>query len=308
MPAFDERLDFTRQFIGNTPLFEVKQAFQKNRVKIFLKLEWNQLGGSVKTRPAFKIIEDALKNGRLKPGMRILDSSSGNTAIAYAAIAASLDIPVTILMSETATKERSTILKALGVEIIYLDASITGNQAQQMTLEMHQKEPGKYFYANQYGNDSNWQAHYHTTAEEVWEQTGGSVTHFTAALGTTGTLVGTTRRLRELNPEVKSIALQPDVSTHTIEGWRHLESSVAPAIFDPSVVDETVTVGTGETYDWIKRMAKKEGLLLSPSSAGVVAGAVKIAEKIDKGVIVGVLPDSADKYGAVVDEIFGSRL
>lgn len=305
MPAFDQRLDFTRQFIGNTPLFEVTQAYKKEGVRIYLKLEWNQLGGSVKTRPAFSIIEDALKNGNLKPGMRIMDSSSGNTAISYAAIAASLNIPVTILMSETASKERSTLLKALGVEIIYTDASITGNQAQQMTLEMYEKEPDKYFYANQYGNDSNWRAHYETTAEEIWKQTAGEITHFTAALGTTGTLVGTTRRLRELNPSIKSIALQPDVSTHTIEGWRHLESSVAPAIFDPSVVDETVAVSTEETYEWIKRVAKAEGLLLSPSSAGVVAGAVKIAERIDSGVIVGVLPDSADKYGAVIDQIFG---
>jgi cysteine synthase B len=305
MSAFDQRLDFTREFIGNTPLFEVKQAYKKEGVKMFLKLEWNQLGGSVKTRPAFKIIEDALKNGRLKPGMRILDSSSGNTAIAYAAIAASLDIPVTILMSETASKERSTILKALGVEIIYTAAAITGNQAQQMALEMYQAEPDKYFYANQYGNDSNWQAHYEATAEEIWGQTNGAITHITAALGTTGTLVGCTRKLRELNPAIISIALQPDVSTHTIEGWRHLESSVAPAIYDPSVVDETVAVSTEETYEWIKRMAKKEGLLLSPSSAGVVAGAVKIAEGIDKGIIVGVLPDSADKYGAVIDQIFG---
>lgn len=301
-----ERLAFTKQFIGNTPLFELSRTFRKEGVRIFLKLEWHQLGGSVKTRPAFGIIDDAIRSGRLKPGMRILDSSSGNTAISYAAIAASLDIPVTILMSEAASKERSTILTALGAEIKYTDASLTGDMAQQMTLELYQKNPELYYYANQYGNESNWRSHYYTTAEEILSQTSGTVTHFVAALGTTGTLIGTGRRLLEHNPQVQLIALQPDVSTHTIEGWRHIASSTPPAIFDPSIVNKTIPVSTEETYRWIKTMAEKEGLLLSPSSAGVVAGAVKAAEAIDEGMIVAVLPDSADKYGAIIDKIFAN--
>lgn len=304
-PAIQKDLDFTRQFIGNTPLFEVRKAFSKPGVKIFLKLEWQQLGGSVKTRPAFSIIENALKNGTLRPGMRILDSSSGNTAISYAAIGASLGFPVTVLMSETATKERSTILKALGAEIIYTEAAVTGVMAQQMTLEMYQQNPELYFYANQYGNGHNWQAHYRTTAEEIYRQTGGKVTHFAAALGTTGTLMGTGRRLREYNAGVKLIALQPDVATHTIDGWRHLASSVPPDIYDPSLEDATVNVSTEETYEWIKIMSRTEGMLLSPSSAGALAGAVKIAESIDEGVVVTVLPDSADKYGEVLEKLFG---
>jgi cysteine synthase B len=304
-PEVQKDLDFTRQFIGNTPLFEVRKAFSKPGVKVFLKLEWQQLGGSVKTRPAFSIIENALRNGALRPGMRILDSSSGNTAISYAAIGASLGYPVTVLMSETSTKERSTILNALGAEIIYTEAAVTGVMAQQMALELSRQNPELYFYANQYGNDHNWQAHYHTTAEEIWQQTEGTVTHFAAALGTTGTLMGTGRRLKELNPNVKLYALQPDVATHTIDGWRHLESSVPPDIYDALVEDGSVPVSTEETYEWIKIMAKTEGMLLSPSSAGAVAGAIKIAQSIDKGVVVTVLPDSADKYGEVLDRLFG---
>lgn len=304
-PDVQKDLDFTRQFIGNTPLFEVRKAFSKPGVRVFLKLEWQQLGGSVKTRPAFSIIENALRNGTLRPGMRILDSSSGNTAISYAAIGASLGFPVTVLMSETSTKERSTILNALGAEIIYTEASVTGVMAQQMALEMYQKNPELYFYANQYGNDHNWQSHYHTTAEEIWQQTEGTVTHFAAALGTTGTLMGTGRRLRELNANIKLYALQPDVATHTIDGWRHLASSVPPDIYDASVEDDSVAVSTEETYEWIKIMARTEGMLLSPSSAGAVAGAIKIAQSIDEGVVVTVLPDSADKYGEVLDRLFG---
>jgi cysteine synthase B len=207
-------------------------------------------------------------------------------------------------MSETASKERSTILKALQAKIIYTSAATTGDEAQQMALNLYNQQPDTYFHINQYGNDNNWKAHYQTTAEEIYRQTRGKVTHFVAGLGTTGTLVGTGRRLRELNPAIRLVSLQPDVSTHLLEGWKHLGSSKAPAIYDPALADENLAVSTEEAYEWIKRVANREGLLLSPSSAAALAGAVKVAEKIDKGIVVTVFPDNADKYGEVIQSLF----
>jgi cysteine synthase B len=207
-------------------------------------------------------------------------------------------------MSETASKERSTILKALGTEIIYTSAATTGDEAQQMALALYEKHPQTYFHINQYGNEHNWKAHYQTTAREIYQQTRGKVTHFVAGLGTTGTLVGTGRRLQELNPAIRLVALQPDVSTHLLEGWKHLGSSKAPAIYDATLAHDTLAVSTEESYEWIRRMARTEGLLLSPSSAAALAGAVKVAEQIDQGVIVTVFPDNADKYGEVINSLY----
>jgi cysteine synthase B len=297
-------LNNTGKFIGKTPLFPILHAFNKRNVRIYAKLEWLQMGSSVKARPAFNMIRQAVMEGQLSPAKRILDATSGNTGIAYAAIGASLGIPVTIFMSETASKERSTILKALGTEIIYTSAATTGDEAQQMALALYEKHPQTYFHINQYGNEHNWKAHYQTTAREIYQQTRGKVTHFVAGLGTTGTLVGTGRRLQELNPAIRLVALQPDVSTHLLEGWKHLGSSKAPAIYDATLAHDTLAVSTEESYEWIRRMARTEGLLLSPSSAAALAGAVKVAEQIDQGVIVTVFPDNADKYGEVINSLY----
>ncbi|QHT71729.1 cysteine synthase family protein [Rhodocytophaga rosea] len=300
----DRLLKATGKLIGKTPLFLIRHAFNKANVRIYAKLEWLQLGSSVKARPAFHMISQAVASGELTSYRHILDATSGNTGIAYAAIGARLGIPVTIFMSETASKERSTILKALQTNIIYTSAPTTGDEAQQMALSLFKKQPNRYFHINQYGNENNWKAHYQTTAQEIYRQTRGRVTHFVAGLGTTGTLVGTGRRLQELNPAIRLIALQPDVSTHLLEGWKHLGSSTAPAIYDASLAHQTLAVSTEEAYEWIKRVAVKEGLLLSPSSAAALAGAVQVAEQIDEGIIVTVFADSADKYGEVINSLF----
>lgn len=296
-------LTATGKLIGKTPLFPIRLAFHKPRVRIYAKLEWFQLGSSVKARPAFHMMSQALISGQLSPTKQLLDATSGNTGIAYAAIGARLGIPVTILMSETASKERSTILKALGTKIIYTSAATTGDEAQQMALSLYEQSPDTYFHINQYGNDYNWKAHYQTTAQEIYRQTRGTVTHLVAGLGTTGTLVGTGRRLQELNPAIQLIALQPDVSTHLLEGWKHLASSKAPAIYDASLAHQTLEVSTPEAYEWIRRVARTEGLLLSPSAAAALAGAVQVAGQIEQGVIVVIFPDNADKYGEVINSL-----
>jgi S-sulfo-L-cysteine synthase (O-acetyl-L-serine-dependent) len=300
----DRLLTATGKLIGKTPLFPIRLAYHKPSVRIYAKLEWFQLGSSVKARPAFQMIRQAITNGQLSPSRHILDASSGNTGIAYAAIGARLGIPVTLFMSETASKERSTILKALNTRIIYTSAATTGDEAQQMALELYAQSPHTYFHINQYGNAYNWQAHYQTTAQEIYRQTRGTVTHLVAGLGTTGTLVGTGRRLKELNPAIQLIALQPDVSTHLLEGWKHLASSKAPAIYDARLAHQTLNVSTQEAYEWIKRVARTEGLLLSPSSAAALAGAVQLAEQIEQGVIVVIFADNADKYGEVINSLF----
>jgi cysteine synthase B len=294
----------TSKLIGKTPLFPIRLAFHRPRVRIYAKLEWFQLGSSVKARPAFQMIRQAVGSGQLSPARQILDASSGNTGIAYAAIGARLGIPVTILMSETASRERSTILKALHSQIIYTSAATTGDEAQQMALSLYEQYPERYFHINQYGNDHNWKAHYQTTAQEIYRQTRGRVTHLVAGLGTTGTLVGTGRRLLELNPAIQLVALQPDEPTHLLEGWKHLASSKAPAIYDGSLAHQTLKVSTQQAYEWIKRVARTEGLLLSPSSAAALAGAVQVAEQIEQGVIVVIFADNADKYGEVINSLF----
>ena len=220
-----KRLNSIGKFVGNTPLFPITNIYNKKGVKIYAKLEWQQLGGSVKSRPAFGIIKNAILSGELHEGVRLLDATSGNTGIAYAAIGAALGVSVSICLPENATEERKTILKAYGAEIIPTSKFGTTDEAQEVAREIHAKNPGKYFYADQYGNENNWKAHYLSTADEIFQQTRGEVTHFVAGLGTTGTFVGTGRKLKELNPGIRLISLQPDAAMHGLEGWKHLETA-----------------------------------------------------------------------------------
>lgn len=301
-------LERTAEFIGNTPLYPIRNAFQKPGVKIFAKLEWYQLSNSVKARAGFHIIKDAILSGQLYPGRHILDSSSGNTGIAYAAIGASLGIPVTLFVPGKASKERVTILRSLGVNLIVTHESTTGDQLQEMALDLYNQYPDKYFYANQYANDSNWKAHYSSTAEEIIQQTGGDITHFAAGMGTTGTFIGIGRRLREFDPTIQLISMQPDASDHSIDGWKHLPTtSLTPKIYAPNLADENLIVSTKEAYEWIRRFARTEGILLSPSAGAAMAGAVKLAERIDQGTIVTIFADSADKYGEVINSVFKNQ-
>jgi len=292
------------RFIGKTPLFPITRAFQKEGVQIYAKLEWQQMGLSVKARPAYHIIKDAILRGDLTAGKQLLDASSGNTAIAYAAIGSALGIPVTICLPENASEERKVYLKALGAELIFTSRFGGTDDAQAVAKEIAHEKPSSYYYADQYGNDSNWKAHYQTTSEEIYRQTDGNITHFVAGLGTTGTFTGNARRLKELNPNVHLTSLQPNAAMHGLEGWKHLETAKVPAIYDPSLAHQNLEIDTYEACDIVKEVARKEGLLISPSAGANLLGAIKVAQQLDQGTIVTLFPDDASKYGEVMKMIF----
>lgn len=299
-----EKVVTLKSFIGNTPLFPISNLFKKDNVKIFAKLEWMQMGGSVKARPAYNILLQAIKSGQLTSDRELLDATSGNTGIAYASLAAALDIPVTIVIPENASSERIALLKAYGAKLVFTSKFDGTDGAQLKAKELYSENPDKYFYADQYNNPANWQAHYHSTAQEILYQTKSTVTHFVAGLGTTGTFVGTSRGLRELNPTIHFISLQPETALHGLEGWKHLETAEVPGIFDNDIADINLTVTTEEAYHLIKEAARKEGLILSPSAAANLAGAIRVAQNINQGVVVTVLPDNGSKYTEVFNEIF----
>ena len=286
--------------IGNTPLLRVERigrAFPN--AEIYGKAEWFNPGGSVKDRAALNMIREGEKSGALRPGITILDATSGNTGIAYAMIGSALGYRVKLCLPASASPERKQILQAYGAEIVITPADENTDGAIRRAREILAAEPARYFYPDQYSNPANWQAHYYTTAVEIWEQTGGRVTHFVAGLGTSGTFMGTTRRLREYNPAIRCISLQPDGPFHGLDGWKHLETAMVPAIYNPELADESLEVNTEEAYRIVKRAAREEGLLLSPSSGAALAGCFQVARSLPAGqraVIVTVLPDSAEKY------------
>ncbi len=299
-----KRIEQVATLIGNTPLYPIANVFQKPKVKIYAKLEWQQLGGSVKARPAFNIIKNARLDGLLDNQKALLDATSGNTGIAYAAIGAALGVKVTLCLPENASEERKTILKALGVEIIYTSKFDGTDGAQLKAKELVKAYPDKYYYADQYANEHNWKAHYLTTAEEIWAGTNQGITHFVAGLGTTGTFVGTSRKLKELNPNIEVVALHPDNPMHGLEGWKHLETAIVPKIYDGQVADKNLESDTLIAYDMVKEIAEKEGLLVSPSAAANLAGAIQVAKEIEEGVIVTTFADDAAKYSEVLKHIF----
>jgi cysteine synthase B len=288
--------------IGHTPLHHVTGLFRHPRVQIYAKKEWMQLSGSVKARAAYSIIRRAIEDGCLHRDRTLLDATSGNTGIAYAHIARRLGIPVALCLPENASQERKDILTSLGVELILTSPFEGTDGAQQVAKELARQDPEKYFYADQYKNPNNWKAHYHSTAPEIFEALPG-ITHFVAGLGTTGTFVGTGRRLRELKPSIRLISLQPDAALHGLEGWKHMETALVPRIYDPSVADANEEVSTEEAHALIREAREKEGLLLSPSSAANLAGTIRIARQLEEGILVTVLPDNADKYSEVIKKI-----
>jgi len=288
--------------VGNTPLLPLHHIFRKKNVQLYAKQEWKQLSGSVKCRPAYQIIKDAILNYELDEDTTLLDATSGNTGIAYAAIGKELGIKVTLCLPENASKERKQILLSLGAEIIFTSKFEGTDGAQQVARQLAAAEPEKYFYADQYRNENNWKAHYETTAPEIYNAL-PTVTHFVAGLGTTGTFVGTSRRLKELNPAIRLISLQPDSALHALEGWKHLDTAQVPGIYDDKVADKNIEVSTEEAYEYLKAILKYEGWLVSPSAAANVAGAIKVAEQLESGVVVTVLPDNADKYGDIIKQI-----
>jgi S-sulfo-L-cysteine synthase (O-acetyl-L-serine-dependent) len=288
--------------VGNTPLVRIKNLVPKKGIELWVKQEWAQLSGSVKCRAAYRIFLDALEKGELNEHKTLLDATSGNTGIAYSAIGSALGIRVALCLPENASAERKQILTSLGAEIIYTSKYEGTDGAQEVAKELAQQHPHKYFYADQYKNENNWKAHYYGTAVEIINDI-PDLTHFLTGLGTTGTFVGTGRRLKEFNPEIQLISFQPDSALHGLEGWKHLETAIVPTIYDPSVADKNIEVSTEEAYEMIRAAKKHEDLLLSPSSAANIAGALKIIDEIDEGVVVTVLPDNADKYGEVIKRI-----
>jgi cysteine synthase B len=286
--------------IGNTPLLRLARiGSELPGVEILGKAEWLNPGGSIKDRAASNIVAQARASGKLTSGKILLDSTSGNTGIAYAMIGAAQGFPVTLCMPENVSVERKRILHAYGANIIYTDPADGSDGAICMARELAAKHPDLYYYADQYSNDANWQAHYHGTANEIWQQTEGRITHFVAMLGTGGTFVGTTRRLRELNPRVRCISLQPDSAFHGIEGTKHMASAIVPKIYDASLADADFGISTEDAYAMAKRLAREEGLLVGISAAAAVVGCLRLARQLKKNeraVFVTILCDSGDKY------------
>ncbi len=298
-----DKLRQIEKFVGNTPLYPITKIGVKKKVKIYAKLEWQQISNSVKARAAYNIIKEAVLNNDINEYKGLIDASSGNTAVAYASIGAKLGIPVTLCVPENASATKKNALHALGATIIFTSKFGGTDEAQQKAKELSEENPLQYFYTNQYANENNWKAHYNGTANEIWNQTKEKITHFIAGLGTTGTFIGTSRKLKELNPEIKTISLQPNAPMHGLEGWKHLESAIVPKIYDDTVADENWFVDTYEAFELIKEVAKYEGLLLSPSAAANLLGAIQLTEKIDEGVIVTTFADHASNYPEILETI-----
>ncbi len=283
--------------IGNTPLVRLSKIGAKlPHVELLAKAEWANPGGSVKDRPALNIIREAERAGELTKDKILIDSTSGNTGIAYAMIGAALGYRVRLYMPSNASIERKRMLKAYGAEVEYTDPMEGSDGAIRRVRQVAAARPDLYFYANQYDNPANWQAHYQTTAVEIFEQTDGRITHFVAGLGTSGTFMGTARRLKELKPSVRCISFQPDSPFHGLEGLKHMPTSILPGIYDEKLADENLEISTEDAYAMTLRLASEEGVLVGVSSGAAMVAALQLAERVSKGVIVLVFPDSGDKY------------
>lgn len=291
-------LDSLAQHVGNTPLLPLRRVTRSlpPRVQVFAKAEWLNPGGSVKDRPALNIIQTAIINGDLGNGKRLLDSTSGNMGISYATFGAALGIPVTLAVPASASSERISILKALGAELILTDPLEGSDGAILKARELAAEYPEKYWYANQYNNPANWQAHYRSTGPEILCQTNEQITHFVAGLGTSGTFTGTSRYLHEQLPHVKRIAFQPDAPFHGLEGLKHMPTSIKPGIYDESLAGNPLEVKTEAAHEMVIRLAREEGLFVGISSAAAVVAALHVASELDEGVVVTVLPDTGYKY------------
>lgn len=285
------------ELVGNTPLVRLNRVRPDNRrVEIYAKAEWANPGGSVKDRPARQMILDGERTGRLKPGKILLDSTSGNTGIAYAMLGAARGYPVHLCLPVNANDERKQLLRAYGAHLILTDPRLSSDGAILKARELYAADPEKYFYPDQYNNPANWQSHYETTGPEIWEQTGGRITHFVAGLGTSGTFMGTGRRLRELNPNIRLISFQPDSPFHGLEGMKYMATSIVPGIYDPGLADENRAVGTEEAHAMVKRLAREEGILVGISGAAALVCSLLLAEELTEGVIVTIFCDSGTRY------------
>ena len=283
--------------IGNTPLVRLPQISREfPGVEIYGKGEGFNPGGSVKDRPALNMILDGERTGKLEPGGTLIDATSGNTGIAYAMIAAAKGYRVRLFLPANASPERKRILKAYGAEVVLTDAAEGSDGAIRACQEEYRNNPDQYFYPDQYNNPANWLAHYDGTGVEIWNQTRGRITHFVTGLGTSGTFMGVGRRLRAYSSGVKLISMQPSSGFHGLEGLKHMPTAIVPGIYDEGLADENIGIDTEDAYKLVKRLAKEEGLLVGISSGANVAAALEVASRIEKGVIVTILCDAADKY------------
>lgn len=288
------------ELIGNTPLLKLS-SFSKRfaNVEFYAKAEWFNPGGSVKDRAALAMIRDGEKIGALRAGKRILDATSGNTGIAYAMIGAALGYGVTLCVPSSASLERLRMIRALGAELILTPGDEGSDGAIRRARVIYEQDRERYFYADQYSNLANPCAHYRTTAPEIWRQTHGTVTHFVAGLGTSGTFMGVTRRLKELNPAIRAISVQPDEAFHGLEGLKHMASAIVPAIYDSSVADQNIDARTEDAFAMVRRLARDEGILAGVSSGAALSACLRMAEELprdEKAVVVTVFPDSGDRY------------
>jgi cysteine synthase B len=296
-PTVEQPQSGVLHLIGRTPLVRLHRFERETPgVELYAKAEWQNPGGSVKDRAAARMILDGEASGALTRGKTILDATSGNTGIAYAMVGAARGYPVTLCLPDNASPERKLMLRALGAELVLTDPLEGTDGAIREARRMHAADPDRYFYPDQYNNDGNWRAHYDTTAPEIIEQTSGRLTHFVAGLGTSGTFVGTGRRLRRFNPKIQLISFQPDSPFHGLEGLKHMESAIVPGIYDPTLADEDRRVSSERAYGLVRRLAREEGLLAGISSGAALAVSLDVARRLDTGVIVTIFPDGAEKY------------
>jgi cysteine synthase B len=282
--------------IGNTPLVRVGTLGPHPGVEVHAKLESRNPGGSVKDRAAAAMILDGLRTGALRPGKTLLDSTSGNTGIAYAMLGASLGYPVRLCVPSSVTEERKRLLHVYGAEVIWTSPMEGSDGAIRRVRQLHAEHPDRYFYPDQYSNPANWRAHYDATGPEILAQTAGRITHFVAGLGTTGTFVGTGRRLREAIPGVRLISVQPDSPLHGLEGLKHMATAIVPGIYDPTLADEDARVDTEAAWRMLRWLARAEGLFVGTSGAAALVVASRVARTLDRGLVVTIVPDGGDRY------------
>ncbi len=284
-------------FIGRTPLVRLQRfEVEAPGVELYAKAEWQNPGGSVKDRSAARMILDGEASGALRRGLTILDATSGNTGIAYSMIGAARGYRVKLCVPANASPERKSILRAYGADLVLTDPLEGTDGAIREVRRLYGEAPERYFYPDQYSNDSNWRAHYDTTGPEILEQTGGHITHFVAGLGTSGTFMGIGRRLRAFNPAIGLISFQPDSPFHGLEGLKHMPTAIVPSIYDPALADENLEVRTELAFEMVRRLAREQGLLVGISSGAALAASIEVARRIEHGVVVTVFPDGAEKY------------
>jgi cysteine synthase B len=284
--------------VGDTPLLRLDRVTDDlpSTVTVYVKAEHLNPGGSVKDRPALRMIQDGLESGAFEPHQTLIDATSGNTGIAYAMIGAAMDLDVTLALPENASEERKKVLRSYGAELMLTDPMAGTDGAQRHVKEVVEAEPDRYFYPDQYNNDANWQSHYDGTGAEIWEQTGGEITHFVAGLGTTGTFTGVSRRLTDYDKSIQCVAMQPSTAMHGMEGLKHMETAIVPGIYAPEEADAHLTCSTETAYAMTRRLAREEGLLVGPSAGANVATALEVAQSLESGTVVTILCDTGTRY------------